>query len=78
MKRQFPTVNAPQFAKLVWSNILRWQYLKGITDSQLCQLLGVTSRTLLNYKTDPSALTMRQLQAILDGLGIEPDALIKS
>lgn len=65
-------------AKVVWSNITRQQYLLGISDVQLCELLGVSSRTLFNYRRDPSGLTISQIQALLDSMGVEIDALIQS
>ena len=63
-------------ATVVWSNIVRQQYLLGITDEQLCEILEITSRTLYNYRADPSALTMKQLQHVLDKMGVEMEALL--
>lgn len=60
---------------IVWSNVERHKYLAGVTDDQLCELLGVTHRTLFNYRKDPSNLTIKQLQAVIDSFGIEPEAL---
>ena len=65
-------------ATVVWSNIVRQQYLLGITDEQLCAVLGVTSRSLYNYRIDPSVLTMRQIQSLLDSFGVEMQTLIIS
>ena len=64
-------------ATLIWSNIMRHQYLAGVSDNQLCELLGVTSRTLWNYRKDPSNLTIKQLQAVTESLGLEPEALFR-
>ena len=64
-------------ARTIFSNILRSQFLLGVTDAQLADLLGVTTRTLCNYKADPSAMTLRQLQAVAESFGIDPDALLK-
>jgi len=50
------------FAKLIWSNILRQQYLHGVTDRQLSDVMGVTTRTLYNYRHDPSSVTVKQLR----------------
>ena len=63
-------------ATIIWSNIVRQQYLLGITDEQLCEVLGVTSRSLYNYRIDPSVLTMRQIQSLLDSFGVEMQTLI--
>lgn len=63
---------------IIWSNISRQQYLQGLTDKQLCEILGVTSRTLYNYRQDPSALTMKQVQLVLDKMGVDMEALLLS
>ena len=65
------------FAKLIWSNILRQQYLHGVTDKQLSDLLGVTTRTLYNYRHDPSSVTVKQLQAVVESFGVEPESLFR-
>lgn len=65
-------------ARTVFANILRSQFLLGVTDAQLANLLGVTPRTLSNYKADPSSLTLRQIQAVAESFGIDGEALLKS
>lgn len=77
MKSSKNAQSAVAFAKLIWSNILRQQYLHGVTDKQLSDLLGVTTRTLYNYKADPSCVTMRQLQAVVESFGVEPESLFR-
>ena len=34
---------APSLAMIIWSNIVRQQYLKGLDDDQLSALLGITT-----------------------------------
>ena len=58
-------------ATIIWSNIVRQQYLQGLSDKQLCKVLGVTIRTLYNYRSDPSVMTMKQIQSVLDKLDID-------
>lgn len=65
------------FAKLIWSNILRQQYLLGVSDKQMSDLLGVTTRTLCNYRHDPSSVTVKQLQAVVESFGVEPESLFR-
>ena len=72
------TSSAVAFAKVIWSNILRQQYLNGVTDQQLSNLLGVTPRTLYNYGHDPSNVTVKQLQAVIESFGLEPDTLFRA
>ena len=67
---------APTMAMIIWSNIVRQQYLKGLDDEQLSSLLGITTRTLYNYRADPSALTLKQLQSIVERLNIEMESLL--
>ena len=40
-------------AVVIWSNILRQQYLEGWSDKKLCAVLSITTRTLYNYQKDP-------------------------
>ena len=78
MKSNKNVPSTTSFAKLIWANILRVQYLKGVTDIQLCSLLGITQRTLYNYRQDPSNVTIKQLQAIIESFGVEPETLFRS
>ena len=64
-------------AKVIWSNIIRQQYLLGVTDQQLCDLLDVTPRTLLNYRKDPAAITLRQLEALVNSFGTDAETLLR-
>ena len=77
MANKRTTSSTVAFAKLIWSNILRQQYLHGVTDQQMSDLLGVTTRTLCNYRHDPSSVTMKQLQAVVESFGLEPEILFR-
>lgn len=72
------TLSATTFTRRIWSTILREQYLNGVTDQQLSNLLGVTTRTLYNYRHDPSNVTVKQLQAVIESFRLEPDTLFRS
>lgn len=63
---------------IIWSNISRQQYLQGLTDKPLCEILGVTSRTLYNYRQDLSALIMKKVQLVLDKMGVDMEAMLLS
>lgn len=65
------------FARIVWANVIRQQYLHGVSDQQLSELMGVTIRTLSNYKNDPANVTIKQLQIILETFGIKPESLFQ-
>ncbi len=77
MANQRTTSSTVAFAKLIWSNILRQQYLHGVTDRQLSDVMGVTTRTLYNYRHDPSSVTVKQLQAVVESFGVEPESLFR-
>ena len=76
MKENNRKPKSPTLCFIIWSNILRHQYLLGLTDKDLCEILSITPRTLYNYRQDPSALTMKQLQLVLDKMDIEMEALL--
>jgi hypothetical protein len=44
---------------IIWSNILRQQYLQDISDKRLSMILGVTGRSLYNYRQDIKRITDR-------------------
>ena len=78
MKNNKIVPSSVSFAKRIFSNIMREQYLHGVSDAQLSNLLGVTQRTLYNYRQDPSNMTIKQLQAIIESFGVEPETLFRS
>lgn len=57
-------------AVIIWSNILRQQYLEVWSDKKLCEVLDITPRTLYNYQKDAAVMTLGQVQAVLDQLDI--------
>ena len=74
--QQKPKSTTP-FARVIWANIARQQYILGVSDQQLCEVLGVTSRTLYNYRQDASNLTVKQLLAVIESFGLEPETLFR-
>lgn len=71
-----PKARSLSIAVIVWSNIIRQQYLLGITDEQLCDAMGISIRTFYNYQKDPSQMNMKHIQALLDSMGIDMQTLI--
>jgi len=61
---------------LIWSNIRRFQYLNGLTDKQISESLGITTRTLYTYDKNPSALTLEKIQQFLEHSVLDMQALI--
>jgi predicted transcriptional regulator len=61
---------------VIWSNIRRHQYLLGMTDEQLSDMLGVSTRTLYAYDKNPAVLTLEKIESFLNETGIEMQMLI--
>ncbi|MBR1764437.1 MAG: helix-turn-helix transcriptional regulator [Ruminococcus sp.] len=61
---------------IVWSNIRKFQYINGISEEQLAEMLKVTTRTLYAYDKDPSCITLEKLQQFVEQTGIEAAELI--
>ena len=78
MARRQRIQGARTLSRILWSNIVRQQYLHGMTDIQLSEVLGVTMRTLSNYRNDPSAISIRQLQMVSDKFGLTPEELFQA
>ena len=51
---------------LIWGNIRRYQYLNRLSDEQLAQSLGISTRTLYSYDKNPSTLTLERIQCFLN------------
>ncbi len=63
---------------IIWSNILKYQYLRSLSEERLASYLGVTTRTLSNYKHDPGTISLGQIQNFVCALGISIDDLTKA
>ncbi|MBO5163724.1 MAG: hypothetical protein J6B75_04685 [Ruminococcus sp.] len=61
---------------IVWANIRKYQYLNGITDSQLSDILNISTRTLYTYDKEPYKLTLEKVQLFINETGIEMEKLI--
>lgn len=62
-------------ARVIWGNIERARYIAGVTDEQLSEALGVSPRSLSNYRRDPSVITLRQLEAVAKCFDLPPETL---
>ena len=72
------TKGAFAIQQIVWSNIRRYQYLLKMTDDELGESLGITSRTLYTYDKDPSNLTLDKVEHFLKVTGVGMESLIIS
>ena len=51
--------------KIIWCKIRYWQNLNDISDEELAAYLSCSERTLRNYDSDPSNVTLRTVDAFL-------------
>lgn len=65
MKRQQTREITYEVCRIIWSNIRRYQYLNRLTDEQLAESLGISTRTLYSYDKNPSTLTLERIQSFL-------------
>lgn len=61
---------------IVWANIRKHQYLNGMTDTLLADMLDVSTRTLYTYDKEPYKLTLEKIQLFINETGIEMEKLI--
>lgn len=57
--------------KKIWCKIRYYQQLYDISDADLANYLGVTTRTLKNYDRDASNLTLEHLDKFLYAVNID-------
>ena len=62
------SVNLPTYDRL-WNKIRKLQKEKGITDSDLANLFGLSKRTLSRYDKSACPLTMEKLSNFLESIG---------
>lgn len=74
MKQQ--EIKCPEVYKIIWANIRKIQYINGITDSQLAEIMNVTPRTLYNYDNEPFKITLEKIQLFLNNMQITMEQLI--
>lgn len=71
MKKQKQKNEVYEVYNLIWSNIRRYQYLNRLSDEQLSEALGISTRTLYTYDKNPSGLTLQKVQQFLDCSGMD-------
>lgn len=59
-----------EVGQIIWSNIRRYQYLNQLSDEQLAESFGVSTRTLYSYNKNPSTLTLKHIQCFLNDSGL--------
>ena len=51
--------------KLLWCKIRYWQNLHDVSNDELADFLGCSTRTLLNYDNNPSNVTLKMMDKFL-------------
>ena len=59
-----------EISRIIWSNIRKAQYLNCLTDKQLADALGVSTRTLANYDSNPDVMTLSTLQLFMKNMSM--------
>ncbi len=76
MTKMNRVTRSESIAVIIWSNILRHQYLEGWSNDKLRTVLDIAPRTYYNYQHDPSNLTLKQIQAVMDELDLKMEDLL--
>ena len=64
------TAPKAEISRIIWSNIRKAQYLNCLTDEQLADALGVSTRTLTNYDDNPDVMTLSTLQLFMKNMSM--------
>lgn len=64
-------------AKVMMRNIAYLADSNGMTDGDIARAMRRTRQTLINRKKNPKSMTVQELIAIADGLGVRPSQLLE-
>lgn len=76
MKRKSSYQTKIKTSRLIWSNIRKIQYVNGLSDEQLAQVLDVSVRTLNNYDNEPYKLSLGTIEMFLKNTEMPFEQLI--
>lgn len=66
----------PDLSRLVWSNIRKYMYLRGITDEQVAMAFGFADvQPIQNRDKKPGMISMEELQNFCIILDVQPEKL---
>lgn len=69
--------NSYEVGAIIWANIRKRQMLEKMSDIDLANILGVSTRTLYNYNSKPETLTLEKIQLFIDSFGLDIEDLVK-
>ena len=61
---------------VAWGNIRRFQYINHLTDEQIAEILGVSTRTLYAYDKEPNNIKLETLQNFINETKIDITEII--
>lgn len=65
-----------EISYLIFSNMIKYVYLNKLTDEQFAEAMEITTRTLKNYKENPSSINLERVQMFLDNMGMDIQMLL--
>lgn len=74
MARPANQVKPPSLALIIWANIIKWQMVRGVQDSEIAALLNV--KNLTDRKRN-KFITAEEMDTICSYLAIEPEKLLE-
>lgn len=66
-----------KISAVIWANIRKFQYLENMSNDKLAVILGVSTRTLYKYDSEPCKLTFERVQSFVDDTGVQFHDLIQ-
>ncbi len=76
MGRKVTAMPKVEISYLIFSNMFKYVYLNILTDEQFAEAMEVTTRTLKNYKENPSSINLERVQMFLDNMGMDIQMLL--
>ena len=61
---------------VAWGNIRRFQYINHLSDEQIAEILGVSTRTLYAYDKEPNNIKLETLQNFINETKIDITEII--
>lgn len=75
MNKEVIEIKTYDIHRLIWGNIIRFQFLNNLTDEQLAESMEISTRTLYNYHHDPSAISLGKIQKFIKNTGLTIEEL---
>lgn len=74
MARHANRPKTPPLDLIVWANVIKWKTIRGISDEELAQVLGISS---IYGRNKSYLLRTREMGIICEFFQIEPEKLLE-